>query len=394
MLGSINRDIILEKICLALVGIIFSCNIGVVLASQQPVNGNLDTLVSDVCNKKVVLLGEDANHGSGKTIETKTLLIKRLIEECGFSAVFFESPVYDFLHFEHAVSINTATEMQLAQSIGGLWSRTKSIAPLIPYLYNKSVKGQVKLAGIDSQTGANQPFLQNELPKRFSGYLQGDRQQACESELYRYLNWQYDDTHLYNDETLRRIAECATEAKTKVDQMVTATSVTVEDKFMLDNFTKYLAFPAGDYFNLRDQAMAENIAWHLSKLPADTKVIVWCATIHAARTLAPSSRISMGSYVHQSIKGEVASIGFSALTGSYGRSQSQSKTIEAAELETLAFVDSAKDIAYFDKESLDRLGQISAHPISYNKPATKNWSLVLDGLVVLRQEYPLKSNEH
>ncbi len=65
--------------------------------STETLHNELDSIVTDICNKKIVLLGEDANHGSGKTMEVKIALIRRLIEECKFSAVFFESPVYEFL---------------------------------------------------------------------------------------------------------------------------------------------------------------------------------------------------------------------------------------------------------------------------------------------------------
>jgi erythromycin esterase-like protein len=53
----------------------------------------LDRVVRDVCDKEVVLLGEDATHGGGKTLEIKVELITRLIDRCDFSAVAFESQI-------------------------------------------------------------------------------------------------------------------------------------------------------------------------------------------------------------------------------------------------------------------------------------------------------------
>src|SRR5215813_13052074 len=49
----------------------------------------LDRVVRDVCNKRVVLLGEDSHHSSGGTLAVKAVLVSRLIDECGFSAVVF-----------------------------------------------------------------------------------------------------------------------------------------------------------------------------------------------------------------------------------------------------------------------------------------------------------------
>lgn len=80
----------------------------------------LDRLVKDVCGKQVVLLGEDANHGAGRTLELKVELVERLIQECGFSGVFFESQVYDFVDLQRAIDSKNATPEQLADAIGGL----------------------------------------------------------------------------------------------------------------------------------------------------------------------------------------------------------------------------------------------------------------------------------
>src|SRR5690606_35852438 len=69
----------------------------------------LDRLVADTCDKQVVLLGEDSHHGSGGTMEVKTTIVRRLVDECGFSGVLFESQVYDFLDLERAFARGDAT---------------------------------------------------------------------------------------------------------------------------------------------------------------------------------------------------------------------------------------------------------------------------------------------
>lgn len=363
--------------------------------AKQPVNAAaFDSLVADVCSKKIVLLGEDSHHGSGKTIETKSLLVERLIAECGFSAVFFESPVYEFMHFNRSVLANTATQQQLTQSIGGLWSTTQSIAPLLPSLFGKAVAGKLRLDGIDAQSGAaNQPFSQSQLAKRFSRYLPVKQQQECERELYRNMNWLYDEQHPYNEQTSTRIAACISAAKAAVDKVAASNSEITDDKIMLDNYVKYLAFSQGDYFNLRDKAMAENITRQLSVLPVDAKAIVWCATIHAAKTLEPlfaKSKKPMGAYLHQTFKDQVASIGFSALRGSFGRAVSQVQPIEPASLASSALSGNHLTVAYLDKKQLAAIGSVAAQAISYGDIHEIDWSTVLDGMVIHREEQPLR----
>lgn len=351
-------------------------------------SGSLDLVVTDLCSKRIVLLGEDSNHGSGKTIETKVQLVKKLINECDFSAVFFESPVYEFTHFNRAASASIATEIQLAQSIGGMWSTTQSIAALLPYLLRKANKGAVTLAGIDPQVGANQPFSQGQLGKRFSSYLPISRRQDCERELYRYLNWQYGEEHTYNEATITRIITCIHEAKVGAEQILERTEEVIADRYMLANFSKYLALPQGNYFNSRDRAMADNIIQHISHLAPDAKVIVWCASIHAAITLKPlsSSNVPMGSYLHQAFQHQVASIGFTALTGSFGRSKPQTQVIRPAALARKVLADGDLDSTYLNKQSLAQMGSISAQPISYNDAIKADWSKILDGIFVLKEE--------
>ncbi|VAW49547.1 hypothetical protein MNBD_GAMMA03-922 [hydrothermal vent metagenome] len=81
----------------------------------------LSELIKDSCNKQVVLLGEGGNHGGGNTIALKTEIVKRLVDSCGFSAVFFESSVYEFINLNNSIKNKTVSKKQLANSIGGLW---------------------------------------------------------------------------------------------------------------------------------------------------------------------------------------------------------------------------------------------------------------------------------
>ena len=108
----------------------------------------------------MVLLGEDSSHGSGATLEAKVAIVERLIEECHFSAVFFESQAYDFLDLELALAARTATPEQLADAIGGLWSTTREIDPLVSFLY-QAAAWLARQAGTDlvEIPGAHMAYL-------------------------------------------------------------------------------------------------------------------------------------------------------------------------------------------------------------------------------------------
>lgn len=372
---------------------IYALNGNAVSKSNKVAKHNLDSVINDTCDKKIVLLGEDSAHGSGKTMETKIEIVKRLIDECGFSSVLFESPVYEFSNYARLASKNAASEDQLAQSIGGLWSNAKPMIPFIAFLHNKSINGQIKIAGIDSQFGANQPFSQELLSAKLSKYLDKRKQQSCETELYQYLNWLYSKENPYNKETLLRIESCVSAMKSSSHEGLLANAENTTDQFMVDNFYKLLEFAKGNYFNLRDKAMAENVNWHLSNSTDNDKVIIWCATIHAAKTLSPLSvdRIPMGYYLKQIYEDKMISIGFSALSGQYGRTASKIKNIEPVAMEKNALSNSAESIKYLSNKDLKRLGSIKGQPIQYNNIKSVNWSSILDGIIVLRNEKPLEN---
>ena len=94
----------------------------------------LATAARDVCAKQVVLLGEAA-HGDGATEAFKTGLVRRLIQRCGFRALFFEASHYDFLEIERQVAAGKpVTGGMVSSAIGGLWNRDQPVAEMSSFL--------------------------------------------------------------------------------------------------------------------------------------------------------------------------------------------------------------------------------------------------------------------
>ena len=357
-------------------------------------NKALDRLVKDVCNKQVVLLGEDVNHGGGKTLEVKIDLVERLVDECGFSAVFFESQSYDFLDIEHAFAARTATPEQVADAIGGLWSVTRESDRLAAFLFQAASSGRVRLQGLDPQIGgATQLYSQRDMPARITAFLDPVRRAACTAEIHRYANWEYDDQTPFDDAVRSRLRTCASEIQTSIGHQPSSDAMTVT-AFMAGNFSSFVQMIAhDDSFNIRDQAMYDNFVWHRNRLPKGAKVIVWSATIHASKdggALRPGY-VSMGSRIHRLLGSQTAAIGFSALSGSYGRRTKPPVALAdmpANSLEPQAFAESKDDMRYFDGRQLAAFGKITARAIDYGEPESLAWASELDGLVVLRRERP------
>jgi erythromycin esterase-like protein len=353
------------------------------LAAKPASAAELDRLVADACHKPVVLLGEDAGHGSGATLATKVDLVERLVDDCGFDAVFFESQVYDFVALEDAFAAKTATADQLADAIGGLWSTTAESDRLVAYLFGKAAAGQVQLRGLDPQvSGATNAYTQRQLGARLASVLASPRREQCATEIRRHAGWLYDDANPFDDAAQARLQACA-------DGIVAHEGDATVDAAMARNFVQYLAM-ANDRA-IRDHAMYDNFAWHRARLPKDAKVIVWTTTVHAAKAGVPGGVRPMGAFLHEALGDDAFVVGFSALAGSHGRPNQPPVVLDAAapdSLEQRAFAGSDAPIRYLDRAQLQAWGPVAGRALDYGDARVRDWAAVLDGVVVLREERP------
>lgn len=353
----------------------------------------LDRAVQALCSKQVVLLGEDSNHAGATTIAVKARLVKRLIRECGFRGVVFESQFYDMLDFEQSVAAGTASQKQLADGIGALWSRYAAFAPLEHWLFAEAKAGRLLVAGMDPQVGgATSHYTEQQLPELMSSALSGDRRKQCKAFIGRHDRWEYDDAQPFDAGALKHLRICLRDIRERLD----ATDVRPATMLsaMVNSYANYLEFAQGDAHGLRDRAMYKNLEWIRMHWPAGTRVVVWCATVHAAKMLGgvTADARPLGSYVAEALGDRAAAIGFSALRGSYGHTGGHGTPRPLAvappgSLEAKAFTAAGlRSLRFVDRAQLRALGRVSARAIEYDRPETQHWSRVLDGIIVLREE--------
>ncbi|WP_156458973.1 erythromycin esterase family protein [Rhodanobacter sp. Root480] len=358
----------------------------------------LDPVIQAVCSKQVVLLGEDGHHAGATTIAVKTLLVRRLVGECGFSGVVFESQFYDMLDFDQSIARGTATREQLADAIGALWSRYAAFAPLERWLFTEAQAGRVRVAGMDPQVGGiTAHYSQQQLPTDLSSVLAGDRRKACSIIIGRHNRWEYDDTHSFDASALKQLRGCLGDIRTKLGAKDAKPSPALIA--MADSYTRYLDFAGVDPLGLRDRAMYQNFVWIRAHWPANMRIVVWCASVHAAKTLddvKPSVR-PLGSYLTESLGDRAAAIGFSALGGSYGQvgGHGTPRSLAAAApgtMESRAFATAGLvALRFVDHTELASMGKIPARALDYGKFHALDWSRVLDGVIVLRKETAAKA---
>lgn len=385
-------------VLLALLSAAFACAAGAPRHGpfDRIESAEIDRLVRDVCRKEIVLLGEDASHGGGRTFEVKTEIVERLVSRCGFGAVLFESQFYDLLDVEHALADRTATPAQLAGAIGALWARAEESKPLFDFLYREAMAGRVRIAGIDPQVGGVMgEYSRRRLGGALAGPLAGARRGVCRGEIDMHNGWRYDDAHPFDDAAQQRLRACIDEIRATLAARDTgvASNDASETAAMAAAYSRYLDMAMNGDGNRRDLGMYENIQWHRGRWPKGTKLIVWCATVHAAKALdgLATDMTPMGHHLHAAYGKRAAVIGFTALSGRFGNpgAGGEPNPLQAADagaLENVVLAGSDAGLRYVDQKRLRRLGTIVSRPINYRKQHAAPWADVVDGMVVLREE--------
>jgi erythromycin esterase-like protein len=366
-----------------------------------------DQVVHDLCGKRVALLGEPPMHGFGRTLELKVEVARRLVDECHFTAFFIESGAYDFLNIQkHLKAGKTVTEAMVAAAIGGLWAN-REVKPLVSFLLEKAQRGTLVLGGLDDQLGRG-THAQQQMPSDLVDYLQGEDKVRCLAILQKHTLWQYTSEAPYNPKDKALILGCLGEIGGRLSpsrESAVALAEREHDLAMVENLKRYfardfqeVAQPGIDLrtqgFNDRDLSMFTNFQWFMSRLKAGSKVVVWTATNHAAKSLsgvpAQEKYVPLGSYIQREFNDDAFVLGFTAYSGSYAMARQPARPLVEApqdSLEARAFDKDGSDTRYFKPNEIRKLGSIPGRPLGLDFKAA-NWNAVLDGLVVFREERP------
>lgn len=353
----------------------------------------LSRLSRDLCGRQVVLLGEDRDHAAAATFEAKAALVRRLVEQCGFGTVLFESAIYDFLNYQRRLKRDSASVDDLANAVGGPWTTGSELSSLLAYLHEQAQGGDIRVGGIDVQLGSTSAlYAQRELPGELVTVLPEPEAAECEARLARHNQWRYDTDHPFDADERAALADC-------IERIASHLSATDQDSAdlqqMVASYALHLRLDGDDRARIRSQGMLDNLLWYRDRAPAGRGVIVWTATVHALQQPLPdeSQSPNLGQHLHRLLGDEVVSIGFSALAGSHGRGNA-TQTLQPASadsLEALAFSDEYSNFAYLDRTALEAAGARPSRVADYGQWHEVDWSTRLDGLLVVREERPVET---
>ena len=352
----------------------------------------LDAAVAATCDKSVVLLGE-ASHGDGHGDAMKVALVERLVSQCGFNGVLFESSFYEFIPIARRERAREPVAPQLvADAVGGLWKFDREVQPLFEFLAARASAGTLEIGGLDFQAGGlQQPYGNDRLFDELAARLAPERRRFCGAVWH---------SRLYDDTAPDGLSDAARDdaLKTCLSEIDTNDSVQQADqRWALANLQAWLANdgrPARELVRSRDRMMADNARRFVERLPAPAKVVVWTHNGHAARSTSAQAGYgnadNLGAALGRRYGDRLFSLATTACGGEYRWSWGSNKPVPPPpddSLEASVCKAARPASAFIDAAALARAGVTSAGVLGH-APTRARWADAFDGVLVLDAEHP------
>lgn len=349
-------------------------------------------LKNTLCDKQIVIMGEGSSHDEGATVAFKSKLARDLIQDCGFSLMVFEASFYQFVNLNRQLSAGKPVSRdEIDASIGWLWRNQVDVEPLMTFLHEEANAGRVTIAGMDDQiSGRGQDYANLELPIALTERLDTGRQTKCREALNKHIYHHYKEGDRFDTPKKAFILSCLQTSDDPGDwedtQMAAMRASLIRDiqRDLMDRPARIIG---------RASSMFTNFEYwfdHYDK----PKTIIWSATVHAAKSGAVTTSFgdapNTGELINSRFGDDAYALGISALSGSRGRPGRAPKILPEAPgnaIEAMAFKDKEDDLVFVDSDALAAFGAAPAAGLG-SQYTVKDWSALLDGLVVLRTQRP------
>ena len=299
-------------------------------------NGNWESVLHEVVDKRIVLLGE-LNHGSKENFLLRNDLIKYLHEKAGFNVLLFEAGLGE------AYVVNRDKDKYSGQimtyNFMGQW-QNKEFEGLMNYIKSENIS----FGGFDVQRG-------------FGGFFNKLLEEEC-------LGFQIDSIEYKNLESeFLRQKKILANRKTKIKDIDSACKILIQNyqnlketaivKYLnqesnlnhkafiktLENRIDFLGYMLefvrdknwSKRWEARDRFMADNVIWFLENVYRNQKVIIVGHNYHLS--LFNEKEEVMGEFLKKNYSNQMYSIGFFIGSGVYA--QNGERKIENPNTENL-----------------------------------------------------------
>jgi erythromycin esterase-like protein len=336
-----------------------------------------------VCGKQVVILGELPSHGEAIAFQAKAEIVRRLVDRCGFTALLFEAPLYDFVGFQEGVEQRTAVPSQLDQAIGRFWW-TRELAGWRRWVFDRATEGGLVLGGLDDQSSVTSEYARATLPGLVASFSRPPAARECGESVARHLYWRYTELRPFDEPEKLRLQDCARGA---ADSIAGANDRGTPRQAMLEAFAGYVDRQRDVPAPMdRDEAMYRNAVWHLGSMPAGSRVIIWTATVHAARRQGGLRQQPLGARLAEEWGDRLAAVGFTAYAGWSSMAGQPRRPLEEAPPGSLEARATGGDVPWVFLTTAD-LRRLDGAPSRLLGPfGMEEWSTLFDGVVVIREE--------
>jgi len=337
-----------------------------------------------VCDKQVVILGELPSHGEALAFQAKAEIVERLVDQCGFDALLFEAPMYEFAGFQEGVEQQSAVASQLDRAIGRFWW-TRELTEWRRWLFHRATERALVLGGLDDQVSVTSDYARATLPGLVAAFSPLRDAAECEEAVTRHLYWRYDTGRPFDEPEkihLRRCVRAAADAFVR-----TAGNRDTPRQAMLESFASYVDRQGGARAPTdRDETMYRNALWYIGRMPAGSKVIIWTATVHAARQQGGLRQQPLGARLAAQWEGRLAAVGFTAYAGWSSMAGQPGKPLPVAPPGSLEARSTEVDVpwAYLNASALRSIGKVPSRLLG--DFTEDDWSAYFDGVVVIRHE--------
>jgi erythromycin esterase-like protein len=347
----------------------------------------------------VVFLGE-ASHGDGRTEEVKTALVQRLVGECGFNAVFFESSFYEFLSVTRSARQGRPVSMEsVAAAVGGVWKFDQEMQPLLEFLADRVNKGQLRVGGLDFQIGGlGQPYSNEVLFAEMAVGLSSARRTACLAAYHSRVFGSAPANGTSAAERDATLKSCLDDVAADPHGAPGGPAAQADRVQALKNMRAWLDHIDGDapsFNNSRDRMMADNLFWLIERHTATpAKVIVWTHNAHAARDagVLPGSRgaDNLGTLVGRKLGPQLYALGITACSGEFRWSRDSNRVLPVP---PVGSIEARYCVAVPEATSLVGAADMQAAGFTTSSLIghvfhKANWFIGFDGVLILDREHP------